>query len=187
MSQAASDKLLDHLLVHNLVYGWCRLPEHSYHIQLHQYQYRLPRSASSISRRQQPQSQGHTEQQHQQAQPDTTAGMAVKLASDTQGMELPLGNNTQQQHSTPATPLQHLQGGQRPWQSRWNNIPPAADQICRPGEVWGTGGRWIEPWDEAAASETVEQLLSHWHRCARCTEDELCSLLVVVSHPCYGR
>eukprot|EP00878_Enallax_costatus_P015250 GHUV01015968.1.p1 GENE.GHUV01015968.1~~GHUV01015968.1.p1 ORF type:complete len:808 (+),score=308.86 GHUV01015968.1:556-2979(+) len=138
------------------------LPEHSYHIQLHQNQYRLPRTGSSMSRRQQLVSQGPVEQHQQQPQPGSTAG--IKLACDTQGAQppVPLGNNDQQEQVASQVPQQH--GLQQPWQSRWNNIPPTADQICRPGEEWGAGGRWIEPWDEAAALDTVDQLLSHWHR-----------------------
>ncbi len=40
---------------------------------------------------------------------------------------------------------------------------PRDDEMCVPGSKWGEGGRWIEPWDEAAALETVELLDSHWH------------------------
>ncbi|KAF8056467.1 hypothetical protein HT031_006324 [Scenedesmus sp. PABB004] len=41
-------------------------------------------------------------------------------------------------------------------------VLPRPDQVRRPGEPWGTGGRWIEPWDEEAALRTVDRLLEHW-------------------------
>jgi hypothetical protein len=36
--------------------------------------------------------------------------------------------------------------------------------VCRPGEPWGSGGRWIEQWDEAAALDTIRSLVEHWHK-----------------------
>ena len=32
------------------------------------------------------------------------------------------------------------------------------------GLEWGTGGVWTEPFDEAAAKETLDRLARHWHR-----------------------
>jgi hypothetical protein len=40
---------------------------------------------------------------------------------------------------------------------------PAPEEICLPGQAWGEGGRWIEPWDEAAARASVRELMEHWH------------------------
>ena len=42
-------------------------------------------------------------------------------------------------------------------------LSPPPEAIAAPGEAWGTGGRWIEPFDEREAQHTVEKLLSHWH------------------------
>jgi hypothetical protein len=35
--------------------------------------------------------------------------------------------------------------------------------VAAAGMEWGQDGRWIEPWDEAAALETCNKLLNHWH------------------------
>jgi len=42
-------------------------------------------------------------------------------------------------------------------------VAPTPDQVCHPGDPWGVGQRWIEPWDEAAAHQAVAALLAHWH------------------------
>jgi hypothetical protein len=42
-------------------------------------------------------------------------------------------------------------------------VAPTPDQVCHPGDPWGVGQRWIEPWDEASAQQAVAALLAHWH------------------------
>jgi len=44
---------------------------------------------------------------------------------------------------------------------------PTADEICLPDQEWGEGGRWIEMWDEAAALESRNMLMDHWHQWGR--------------------
>ncbi len=43
-------------------------------------------------------------------------------------------------------------------------VLPRPEDVCGPGEPWGAGGRWIERWDDGLAVETVNRLVSHWHK-----------------------
>lgn len=45
-------------------------------------------------------------------------------------------------------------------------VPPP-EEVCLPGQAWGEGARWIEPWDEAAALESWAMVMNHWHHWGR--------------------
>ena len=47
--------------------------------------------------------------------------------------------------------------------TRKQHIAAGAKEMLLFGEEWGSGGRWIEPYDEREAQETVEKLWEHWH------------------------
>ena len=51
-----------------------------------------------------------------------------------------------------------------PWQhqSQPDLVLPTPDQICSDLDQWGVDGRWIEPWDEAKAKETLQRLWEVW-------------------------
>lgn len=69
---------------------------------------------------------------------------------------------TGQQDQLSPVQQQQLQKQQVQQQQKPAYLIPSADEICGPGAAWGEGDRWIEPWDEEAAADTVELLLSHW-------------------------
>lgn len=43
---------------------------------------------------------------------------------------------------------------------------PEPEEICPKARDWGKGGRWIEPWYNAAALATISQLTDHWRHWA---------------------
>ncbi|KAF5840009.1 hypothetical protein DUNSADRAFT_18046 [Dunaliella salina] len=43
-------------------------------------------------------------------------------------------------------------------------LPPPEEVCADPHENWGVGGKWIEPYDEAAALETIRLLRRRWFR-----------------------
>jgi hypothetical protein len=99
------------------------------------------------------------QQQQQQSALSPNAGLMLRL-SDEEGTEILQQQQQQQQHHflQPPPPLQQQQ------QQLKKLVAPSPDEIWRPGEPWGSGGRWIEPWDDDAARETIEKLLAHWLR-----------------------
>lgn len=41
-------------------------------------------------------------------------------------------------------------------------VVPSPDQICASCECWGEGGRWIEPWDDQTAKDTLRRIYAKW-------------------------
>ena len=112
-------------------------------------------------------------------------GAALFLLAGTDLEPLPARGEAAEWELWQATPLFSQDGageaaapaGASPGQQdpqRQQAAPPGNPQTSGPdgeartgggtGLEWGTGGVWTEPFDEAAAKETLDRLARHWHR-----------------------
>lgn len=46
----------------------------------------------------------------------------------------------------------------------YSTFVPSAEQICASCDRWGVENRWIEPWDDAAAQQTLHRIYDKWTR-----------------------
>jgi hypothetical protein len=97
-------------------------------------------------------------QQHQAEQQQSAVTMLGPLSETPDSW-----HQQQQQQPTGEQPqLSPVQQQQPQQQWKPTYLVPCADEICPSDVPWGEGDRWIEPWEDEAAADTVELLLAHW-------------------------
>lgn len=121
----------------------CRLPEAPYYIDL---QHQLQRSQSGAHARLPSPAAAAAAAASTGATDDSAKDAAGAGAAASDGGE---GSPTSQQQQQQQLDQESLEKVQRRAQKQ-QFVVPGPDEICPPDVAWGTGNRWIEPWDDAA-------------------------------------